>query len=147
MARANRGWRWSRILSLIMLALALFVAFEVGIRFIPPDAVQYRIQTINNDGSGTTRAGTITDPRVVARWDAALRLQPAKSLFDAYTSAWFGTGCSYGTIEIATARFTWHGLPVEVVSPGPSCAGGDSMLWSGGVPDPMTYQMDTGSLL
>ena len=126
--------------------LTLFVAFEVGVRLITPDAVQYRIQTINPDGTSFTRAGTITDPAVVARWSEAMTSQPAKSLFDAYNTAWFGTGCSHGTIEIATARFTWHGLPVEVMSPGPGCPNG-SMIWSGGVPDPETYWVDVDFLL
>lgn len=127
------------------MALALFVAFEVSVRLVTPDAVRYQIVTINPVGPGSTRSGTITDPATVMRWRAAMTAQPVERLSDAYFTAWWGNGCSYGTVEVATARFTWHGLPVETVSPGPGCAGG-TILSSGGLPSLQTYLVDFDAL-
>lgn len=142
-------WLWlvqRRMVTLGMaVALALFVAFEVSVRLVTPDAVQYQIVTINPVGPSSTRSGTITDPATVTRWRAAMTAHPIERLSDAYFTAWWGNGCSYGTVEVATARFTWHGLPVEAVLPGPGCASG-TLLSSGGLPSLQTYLVDFDAL-
>ncbi len=131
----------------LAVALVLFVAFEVGVRQITPDAMQYQIVTINLMGPTTTQSGTITDPATIAKWRAAMTAQPEKRLSDAYFTAWWGTGCSYGTTVSGTVSFTWHGLPVEVASPAPGCAFTWLQLSSGGLPDPQIYSVDFDTLL
>ncbi|HEU0026682.1 MAG TPA: hypothetical protein VFQ25_06160 [Ktedonobacterales bacterium] len=128
-------------LAIIASLVVAFVAFEVGVRLLQPDAVQYTIQTVNPNGPGSTISGTITDPATIARWRAAMTERPRMSLKDSYIARWQGVGCSVGTFSVATYRFTWHELPVEVVSPGPSCAGGYAIS-SGGIPDWSTYFID-----
>ncbi len=130
-----------RALAVVIALVVVFVAFEVGVRLLPPDAVQYTIQTVNPNGPGSTVSGAITDPATVARWRAAMTARPRMSLKDSYIARWQGAGCSFGTYSFATYIFTWHGLPVEVVSPGPSCAGGYQVS-SGGIPDWNTYFID-----
>lgn len=128
-------------LAIIAALVVFFAVFEVGVRLMPPDAVQYTIQTINPAGPGTTVSGTITDPVTVARWRAAMTERPDGAIASSYLARWQGVGCSYGTITIATYTFTWHGLPVEVVSPGPSCLGGYQVS-SGGILDWNAYIID-----
>lgn len=135
-----------RILVTIAIVALLFVAFEIGVRLLPPDAVSYRIDEHNLTATGivvTTISGTVTAPKTVARWRTALTDQPpAQSLFGIYLSNWEGTDtCSRGGYDIATYRFTWHGLPVAVVSTAPSCAG-RMQISSGGIPDWNTYLID-----
>lgn len=136
-----------RCAALLAVALALFVAFEVGVRLITPDAVGYTVESGGPISDPVTRTGIITDPATVARLRAALS-SPAQttSLKDAYLSAWAGDGCSYGSWSATTLRFTWRGLPVEVVSPGPGCAFEWSQLSSGGLPDPQLHLIDFGAL-
>jgi hypothetical protein len=67
--------------------------------------------------------------------------RPKMSLKDSYIARAQGAGCSVGTFSVATYRFTWHGLPIEVVSPAPSCAGG-YQISRGGMPDWNTYFID-----
>lgn len=143
--RSRSQWRRNGVIWLA-LALALFVAYEVGVRMVTPDAVQYEIVTVQPAGPGSTQSGTITDPATIAQWRAAMTAHPTKSLSDAYFSAWGGTGCSVGTVEHTTVRFTWHGLPVEVVSPGPGCALMSSEVWRGGLPDPQIYLVNFDTL-
>ncbi len=65
--------------------------------------------------------------------------KPDGALADSYIARWQGVGCSYGTITFAMYTFTWHGAPVEVVSPAPGCAGGGYQVSSGGIPDWNVY--------
>ena len=137
-----RGMFTRRRTLAIIAALALaFLAFEVGVRLLPPDAVQYTIQTINPIGPDTAMNGTISDPATVARWRAAMTERPDGAITSSYLARWQGVGCSYGSITFATYSYTWHGLPVEVVSPGPSCPGGYQVS-SGGILDWNAYIID-----
>lgn len=129
----RRAW----VIVVALLALG-FVAFEVGVRALPPDAVQYSIQTINPVGPGSTVSGTVTDPTTVARWRAAMTKRPDGLLIETYIARWQGAVCSVGTHIAATYTFTWHGLPVAVVSSEPTCIGGYQVS-SGGIPNPRTY--------
>ena len=130
-----------RTLALTAALVVAFAAFEVGVRLLQPDTMRYTIQTFNPVGPGSTVSGTITDPAAIVYWRAAMTARPQMSLKDSYIARWQGAGCSVGTFSVATYRFTWHGLPVEVVSPGPSCAGGYAIS-SGGIPDWNTYFID-----
>jgi hypothetical protein len=55
-----------RTLAIIATLIIALAAFEVGVRLLQPDAVQYTIQNINPNGPGSTVSGTITDPATVA---------------------------------------------------------------------------------
>lgn len=138
----RRYFSWRRALAVIA-ALALgFVVFEVGVRIVPPDAVSYDIQTIEPFGpEGPHSHGVVTDPATIARWRAAMTAHPSRPLIEGYLARWQGVGCSYGTVTVAAYTFTWRGLPVEVVSPGPGCVGGYQVS-SGGLPDWNTYLLD-----
>lgn len=127
-----------RALAIIAVLVVAFLAFEVGVQLLSPDAVQYTVQTNNPVGPDLTVSGTITDPATVARWHTVMTERPDGVIASSYLARWQGTGCSYGTITFATYTFTWHGLPVEVVSPAPSCAGGYQVS-SGGIPDWNAY--------
>jgi hypothetical protein len=131
-----------RILVSIAILALLLIGFEVGVRLMPPDEVSYDIQTIEPSGPPDPHLhGVITDPVTVARWRAVMTAQPDSLLISAYIERWQGVGCASGTYFVATYRFTWHGLPVEVVSPGPSCAAGFQVT-SGGISDWNTYIID-----
>ncbi len=132
---------WRRALVFIAALVLAFVVFEVGVRLLPPDAVRYTIQAINPAEPDVTVSGTITDPATVARWRAVMTEKPSGALINSYIARWQGVGCSYGSITIATYNFTWHGLPVEVVSHVPSCIGGYQVS-SGGISDRNTYLID-----
>ena len=86
--------------------MVAFLAFEVGVRLLPPDAVQYTIQTINPIGPDSTMSGTITDPATVARWRAAMTARPDGAIPVAILPDGKGSGCSYGSITFAT--YTLH---------------------------------------
>lgn len=144
--RGKSRWRRNALIGLAV-ALALLVAFEVSIRQITPDAVQYQIVTYPLMGHERERTGVVTDPATIATWRAAVSAQSDKRLWDAYLSDWSGAGCSYGTITSGTLRFTWHGLPVEVASPGPGCAWVWLQVSSGGLPDPHLHLVDFQALL
>ena len=136
-----------RALAVIAALVAVFAVFEVGVRLLPPDAVQYEIRTGINGGKITTTTGVMTDSATVARWRAALLAEPSgQSLLDFYVAKWQGRDmCRRLGLYSATYRFTWHGMPVEVVSPAPApnCGGkGVYQVSSGGVPDWNTYVVD-----
>lgn len=145
-----RGWRrWQRRLILVAaIAVAVFVAFEVGVRLAQPDAVQYETRSSIDGGPVTIRAGTVTDSVRVAKWRAAMTAQSGRRLLpEAYVHAWLRLNtCAPLGYYAATYRFTWHGLPVEVVSPAPSCGYGLYEISSGGLTDPRTYLIDIFAL-
>lgn len=132
---------WKRIALAVILLLLIFLGFEISVRLLPPDTVRYTIQTINPAGPDTTASGTVTNPTTIARWRAAMTAQPDGTLIASYQLRWQGIGCSIGTHTIANYIFTWHGLPLEVVSVQPSCPGGYQVT-SGGIPDWNTYVID-----
>ncbi len=139
----RRGTRRRVITLACLLLVAAFVLFEIGVRLLPADAVQYEIQTSFNGGPVITRAGTITDPATVARWRAAMTVQPSgESLV--------GTMIAQQRREItcaglgsssATYVFLWHGLPIESVSALPTCIA-RYMISSGGITALGTYEID-----
>jgi hypothetical protein len=108
-----------RVLALIAVLVVAFVAFEVGVRLLQPDAVSYQIERFPNPystGSGgqySAVSGTITDPATVARWRAAMTAKPAEPLASSYFR-WFELSIYCVGPTFATYTFTWHGLPVEV---------------------------------
>ncbi|HEX8733021.1 MAG TPA: hypothetical protein VF725_13290 [Ktedonobacterales bacterium] len=134
--RMNIGRK--RLLLAIVVLLCVFLGFEIGVRLLPADTVQYSIETINPAGPDTTVSGTVTNPATIARWRAAMTAQPNEPLIESYLARWQGVGCSSGTIYNASYNFTWHGLPVEVVSVVPSCLGGYQVS-SGGIPGWSAY--------
>lgn len=133
---------WRRAPALIAALLALFVAFEVGVRLIEPDAVTYDIQTIEPAGPpGPHLHGEVTDPATIARWRAAITAHSGDTILHAYEERWQSAGCANGTEFVVTYTFTWHGLPVEDVTNGPSCAGGYEVS-HGGLPNWNLYLID-----
>jgi len=132
--------RRSLIVRLIMLALiVLFAAFEIGVRLLPPDEVQYTAVAQFDGTVISSTSGTITDPATVARYRAAMTATPSgKFVWQGWHSTCAGTDpFSY------TYTFLWHGLPVEVVSQAPFCTGNQYQISSGGITDPRTYYIPT----
>ncbi len=140
-------WRRGMVIGLA-LAFALFAAFEVGVRMVTPDAVQYETQSSINGGPVIRQSGTITNPSTVAKWRAAMTEQPANELLPTvYMHAWLKLdSCAPLGYSAATYRFTWHGLPVEVVTPAPACGYGWYEISSGGLVDVHAYLIDISSL-
>ena len=139
-----RGNRRKVILLVCLLFVAAFALFEVGVRLLPADAVQYEIQTYFNGDLVSTRAGTITDPATVARWRAAVTAQPSgESLVGTLIAQQRGEIMCAGGLSSSSASyvFLWHGLPIESVSPLPICYA-RYMISSGGIPAPGTYFID-----
>jgi hypothetical protein len=136
-----------RVLALIAVLVVAFVAFEVGVRLLQPDAVSYQIERFPNPystGSGgqySAVSGTITDPATVARWRAAMTAKPAEPIANSYLRSWWQDIYCIGP-TFATYTFTWHGLPVEVVSDAPAACGESLQISRGGIPDWNTYTID-----
>lgn len=132
----------------LTLVFVLFAAFEVGVRTITPDAVQYETQSSINGGPIARHGGTITDPATVAKWRAAMTQHPASELLPTvYMHAWLKLdSCVPLGYYATTYRFTWHGLPVEVVEPAPTCGYGRYEISSGGLVDIHMYLIDIGTL-
>ncbi len=122
-------------LTLVALVVALIVAFEIGVRQVTPDAVQYSVQWSINGGPIYSKDGTITNPATVARWRATMTATPSGKYI------WQGRGstCSVLTAYSISYVFFWHGLPVEVVTQAPFCGGGLYQISSGGIMDPRAY--------
>ena len=136
--------RWRAMLIGFALAFVLFVTFEIGVRLVTPDAVQYETQSSINGGPVTIQSGTITDPATIAKWHAAMTAQPASRLLPTvYVHSWLKLDtCAPLGYYAATYRFTWHGLPVEVVTPAPVCGYGWYEISSGGLLDVHAYLID-----
>lgn len=133
-----------RVWIVTLLVVAALVAFEAAVRLLPPDAVSYSIQSSVQGGPVTRMSGTVTDPATVTRWRVAMTAQPsAHSLPDIYMRHWQGTDtCAGGDGYLfATYRFTWHGMPVEVVSSASTCLE-LFQVSSGGLPDWDTYRIE-----
>lgn len=130
---------------LVCLALVTaFVLFEIGVRLLPPDAVQYEIQTYFNGSLVNTQAGTITDPATVARWRATVTAHPSgETLVGTLIAQQRGEIMCAGGLAGNTASyvFLWHGLPIESVSALPTCIA-RYMISRGGIPDLGTYIID-----
>ena len=141
-APVRRNWR--KVILLVCLALvAAFVIFEIGVRLLPVDAVQYEIQVSNNGGPVITKIGTITDPATVARWRAAVTAEPSgQSLVGTLIAQQRGEiTCAPLSSAAASYIFLWHGWPIESVSTLPVCTE-TSMISRGGIPDLGTYNIE-----
>jgi len=133
-----------KVILLVCLGLVVaLVLFEIGVRLLPADAVQYEIQTYFNGDLVSRRAGTITDPATVARWRAAITAQPSgESLVGTVIAQQRGEILCAGLgATIASYVFLWHGLPIESVSALPTCIA-RYMISRGGIPDLGTYLID-----
>lgn len=152
--RRIRRWhpprRRRRALIAVALALLLFAAFEVGIRLITPDAMEFTLNFIPCHQSQlfcTTpprRSFVTTNQRMIAMYQALLAPpNTSQPLAVAYLTAWKNVGCPPGPLtNYTTLRFTWHGIPVEAASPGPGCEAQWSQVSSGGLPDLNMYVLD-----
>jgi len=119
--------------------IVLIVAFEIDVRQVTPDAVQYSVHWSINGGPIYSKDGTITNPVTVARWRATMTATPSGKYI------WQGRGstCSMLTAYSISYVFLWHGFPVEVVSQAPDCGGEHYQISSGGITDPRTYFIPT----
>jgi hypothetical protein len=138
-------WRFvarHRIWAAIVTLALLFAVFEVSVRLAPANAVRYDIVVYTPAGPpGPHLQGVITDSATIARWRAAMTAHPLES-FAQYTLRHIqGVTCAGGTMLEATYTFTWHGLPIEVVSGGIGCLSGFQVS-SGGLPDWNIYAPD-----
>ncbi len=132
MAASQRSRR-ALVVAMALLLVAAFIALEIGVRLLPPDAVRYAAQQTTNGETVFTKSGTITDPATIARWRAAMTKTPSGIFL------WQQGGtCAPLGYYTATYVFLWHGLPIEVVSSLPGC-GEQYEISSGGIPDPRTY--------
>ena len=138
-----RGNRRKVIVLVCLVLVAAFALFEIGVRLLPADAVQYEIQTYFNGDLVSTSAGTITDPATVARWRADMTAQPSgESLVGTLIAQQRGEiMCAGLGGSTASYVFLWHGLPIESVSSLPICYA-RFMISSGGIPAPGTYSID-----
>jgi hypothetical protein len=140
--RVAAFWRKYRtiLLRILLILVALFVLFEVGIRLLTPDVVRYDVQISTNGGPTITRTGTITDPTTIARWRVAVAETPSGhsligTLIRQLQKQILCAPLSYIT---ASYIFLWHGLVIEAISSLPVCTE-EYMISSGGLPDPRTY--------
>jgi hypothetical protein len=113
-----------RSLGLVSVLLLLFVAFEVGIRYVPPDGMTYTMyDTREFDSYGhavapTTRWHTLTfaaphDQQVINTY-----LQTLNDRNGEQPSSWVSPAYSCGrTLSPDKYQFefvfTWHGIPVQ----------------------------------
>lgn len=123
------------IVRVALLLAIVFALFEIGIRLLPPDALQYsEVETINGTVTFST-SGTITDPATIAEWQADVTATPSDR-FIWQTNATCAPLSEYS----ASYTFLWHGLPIEVVSQLPSCLPLYEVS-SGGIPNPRAYNV------
>ncbi len=125
-----------------LIVIILFALFEIGVRVLPPDAVQYDVEA-NTDGRVTlSQSGIMTDPTTIAQWRAAVTASPTnETLIGALIHAWRKDEiCAPLSTFTASYVFLWHGLPLESVTLLSIC-GEESTISSGGIPDPRTYNM------
>ena len=76
MAASQRSRR-VLVVAMALLLVAAFIALEIGVRLLPPDAVRYAAQQTTNGETVFTKSGTITDPATIARWRAAMTKTPS----------------------------------------------------------------------
>ncbi len=141
LAAFRDNWR-QVVVRVCLLLLAAFAIFEIGVRLLPADTVQYVIQISNNGGPVISRTGTITDPATVARWRAEVTAKPSgELLIGTLIGQWRGQyNCSVLSYTSASYVFHWHGLPTESDSTLPVCTE-PYAISSGGIFDPRTYYL------
>jgi len=128
--------RGGLVFRLALLLVVLFVAFEIGVRLVTPDELQYSVVQTTNGYTDFSFTRTITDPATVARWRAAMTATPSGQ------HIWQrGGDCAGGlTFYDISYTFLWHGLPVETVNLLPSCAQRFEVS-RGGIPDLRSYSI------
>ncbi len=147
MRRAAIRVDWRKTILLVCLVLgAAFFFFEVGVRLLPADAVQYEIQVSNNGGPAVTRTGVISNPATVARWRAAMTAgvegTSGHFLVSTLIAQWrVEITCVPLSYYSASYVFLWHGLPIESVSPVGTCDE-QYMISRGGLPDLQTHYVE-----
>jgi hypothetical protein len=130
----------------VFVVFVVFVVFESAVRLIPPDAVHYTVEYSLNGGPVTTKTGTITDPKTIARWRAAMTATPSgRLLFEFVIRQWQGNPFTCAPLGYYSASYTfsWHGLPLEGVSRIPNTCLEQYEVSSGGIPDPRAYLVDS----
>jgi hypothetical protein len=129
------------VLWLVLCVVAVFVLFfEVGVRLITPDALQYDVQVTNNGGPIITRTGTITNPTTIAGWRAQVTQTPSGQwLPGTLIREWRKQDlCAPLSNVTASYTFLWHGMVIEQVSSLPVCTE-EHAISRGGLPDLRTY--------
>jgi hypothetical protein len=137
------GNRRKVILLICLVLVASVVLFEIGVRLLPADAVQYEVQGSNNGDSVITRTGTITDSVAVARWrDDVTGSQSGQFLIGTLIAqSREEITCSTLGYYSASYVFLWHGLPIESVSSLGTCDE-QYMISRGGLPDLQTHYVE-----
>jgi hypothetical protein len=133
----NRGVRRG-----LVIVVALFLIFEVTVRYLPPDGVT--VTTINYNSftpSGISGLNIVTTSRTTLAHDAQTRAAIDR-LNDGFNTAPLGapfistagSGCvavsGYTEYQVT---FTWHGLPLRVWTTNTGCPGFAEN--SGGIPN------------
>ncbi len=134
------GTRRRALMTICLLLVAAFAVFEIGVRLLPADAVQYKIQVSNNGSPTITRTGTITDTATVARWRAAVTADPSGQFLVGVLIAQRRGEITCAPLSYITASyvFLWHGLTVEAVSSLQTCDE-QYTISRGGLPDLGAY--------
>lgn len=134
--------RMPRSLLVALTALALLTAFEVGVRLIQPDTLVYTATIAQGSIVSPTYQHihlTITNPRAVAKWYAAVNSSPVDNVFSTifvHCNGLYYLGESY------RFEFTWHGLPIETAtSNNVTNCGPEMQLTSGGLPGVREYAL------
>lgn len=143
--------RWAanrrKVIVVVCLALvAAIILFEIGVRLLPADEVQYQIKVSINGGPVITRTGAITDQSTVARWRDAMTagVQGTSGHFLISTLIAQQRGeivCAPLESYTASYVFFWHGLPIESVSPLGTCDE-QYIISRGGLPDMNTHYIE-----
>lgn len=105
-ARRRVGRLMRTLRGVALIAVLLFVVFEVGIRHVPPDGMT--VTEVGYPGVMSTYAYSFTAPK---------DQQTIDDIYAAYNrapvwSAWDRHGCVM-TQDPPLVVFTWHGIPVE----------------------------------
>lgn len=141
-ARARAKLRMPRRLVAALTALALLTAFEVGVRLIQPDTLVYTATIAQGSIASPTYQHihlTITNPRAIATWYAAVGARPVENVF---STAFVHCNGLYYLGESYRFEFTWHDLPIETAtSNNMTNCGPEMQLTSGGLPGVREYAL------
>ena len=123
----------------VVVIVLLFTGFEVGIRHVPPDAVQVSVSSVETGRLLGSRE--ITDARTVA--DDYDQISDLPVSFEAEFGTYHCNQYDVHTLKTYTFRFTRWGLPVKVATVENIC--GLPLLWlisSGGLPGEWSPHFD-----
>ncbi len=141
-ATRRHNWR-VRLFMLLALVVAAFIALQVVVRLLTPDAVRYQTSLSTNGEPAITKSGVITDPASVKYWRATVTARPSgKLIFTTLIGQWQGTNtCAPLSVYHASYVFLWHGAPIEKVSSLQNCDGTYAVSRLG-IPDLQTYLIE-----